>query len=212
MMVALAELGPVMSGKHIYVYRSYVPIKLTASRSFCGETWYTQTQTAGQNKDGSPYIPACTWFDANHDAGQHASMKWRTRAYGATVSEAIANNHVCQSTIYGVDDAPVDGTPAKLKRDTSVRPKRMTDQLIVSSFEQHSAKELCNSETSWGPDFIDSHGQYCDMGTKTLENMCQDGNFLDCVALVDGIVHKRAVVAGREVHINKKTYEKVVHW
>ncbi|CAK1365144.1 hypothetical protein CB0940_08758 [Cercospora beticola] len=178
--------------------------------SFCGETWYTQTQEAGKDKDGNPYVPRCTWFDGDHTTGSHASMKFRTRAYGENAGDTISNNHACQSTIYGVDNTPVEGTPAK--RDVSIRPQWMTEQLIISSIEQHSAKELCESATSWGPDFVDSKGQYCDMGTKTLTPLCSAEQIEGCLTIDGNALKKRSSVGKREVHLAKKTYERVMHW
>lgn len=52
----------------------------------------------------------------------------------------------------------------------------MTSQLVVSQDLQHSAKELCESDTSHGPDFLSVPGKlFCDMETKTLWLFCEDG-------------------------------------
>lgn len=190
---------------------TFVQTQLIRARSFCGEVWYEQTQTAGKKPDGTPYIPRCTWFDGDHTTGEHASMKFRTRAYGENAKEAIMNNHVCQSTIYGVDNTPVDGAPAR-KRDTSVRPQWMLDRLVISSIDQHSAKNLCESETSWGPDFIDSHGQFCDMESKILTPLCSNEQVVGCVSVDGNTLRKRMAIGRREVHLAQKTYETVVHW
>lgn len=157
-------------------------------------------------------MPACTWFDANHDSGDHASVKFRTRAYGLNAESTVANGHQCDSTIYGVDATPVNGAPAKRKRDTSVRPQWMTEQLIVSSIPQHSAKTLCDSETSWGPDFVDVNGQYCDLGTKTLTPLCTASDTAGCLEFDGSTLTKRTTVGRREVKLADKSYKVVKHW
>lgn len=55
------------------------------------------------------------------------------------------------------------------------RSEALTSQLVVSSDAQHSAKELCESDTSHGPDFVSVPEKlFCDMGTKTLWLFCED--------------------------------------
>jgi len=87
------------------------------------------------------------------------------------------------------------------KRTTGV-----AGQLIVSSDPQHSARELCESATSYGPDFVSvPEGLYCDMGTKELYDLCSEGERTRCFdletqILVDG---KRAL---------KREYNKVHQW
>jgi hypothetical protein len=47
------------------------------------------------------------------------------------------------------------------------------NQLIISHKEIHSAKELCESKTSAGPDFISTkEGFYCDMTQRKLLPLC----------------------------------------
>ena len=62
------------------------------------------------------------------------------------------------------------------KRSLSMkRSAAMASQLVVSKDTQHSAKELCESDTSHGPDFVSVPEKlFCDMGTKTLWLFCED--------------------------------------
>ena len=40
---------------------------------------------------------------------------------------------------------------------------------------EHSGRELCESETSRGPDFVSKHERiFCDMDTKTAFPLCDD--------------------------------------
>ena len=65
---------------------------------------------------------------------------------------------------------------AKTKRSLSMkRNAAMASQLVVSTDVQHSAKELCESDSSHGPDFVSVPERlFCDMGTKTLWLFCEE--------------------------------------
>lgn len=63
------------------------------------------------------------------------------------------------------------------KRQESQQPKRrspdLANRLIASPRENHSARRLCESETSHGPDFVSfSEGIFCDMETKMIFPLC----------------------------------------
>ncbi|MCJ1441929.1 MAG: hypothetical protein MMC23_002421 [Stictis urceolatum] len=46
--------------------------------------------------------------------------------------------------------------------------------LVSSDHERHSAKHLCQSEDSWGPDFISTREEmFCDISTKQLWPLCK---------------------------------------
>ena len=80
-----------------------------------------------------------------------------------------------------VDPASVINLPgSKIRRDPK-KPranKRTTSNpspghLVVSGHQDHSAKDLCESETSHGPDFVSTvEGFYCDMDTKDAWPLC----------------------------------------
>lgn len=97
------------------------------------------------------------------------------------------------------------------KRD---RPQWIVDRLVVSNLTQHRAADLCDSETSWGPDFIGSDGLFCDMQTKTLTPLCSAHDVDGCLN-VDSLekrVTKRATVAKRLVDLDHKSYQRVDQW
>ncbi|GJN73620.1 hypothetical protein PLICBS_007702 [Purpureocillium lilacinum] len=100
----------------------------------------------------------------------------------------------------------------------------MTQQLTVSNHESHSARRLCESDMSHGPDFAhDEERLFCEMGSKTLYPFCGgpdgDGPTTDCFdaetrTLVDtGRRYKRdaAPVAGylevRDWRTSKARYD-----
>lgn len=62
-----------------------------------------------------------------------------------------------------------------LKRRTTLEQNRdfCVDRLTISHISEHTATVVCQSETSWGPDFVSVvEGLYCDMCEKILWNLC----------------------------------------
>lgn len=90
----------------------------------------------------------------------------------------------------------------------------MANNLVVSNYTSQPAAELCNSDTSYGPDFIGSDGQFCDMGTKTLTPLCSSEDVEGCVEVdeAEGKLVKRMRVARRATNVVHKTYTKVHNW
>lgn len=90
----------------------------------------------------------------------------------------------------------------------------MEQQLVVSQIEQHKAENMCNSTTSWGPDFVSPDGMFCDMGTKTLIPLCSKENVPGCISLDEEkkTLKKRAFIAKRAVDADHKTYEHINNW
>lgn len=88
----------------------------------------------------------------------------------------------------------------------------MENRLIISHFSSHTAEHLCNSETSWGPDFVGTDGKFCDMATKTLIPLCSKEDVDGCVDLdQNGTVVTKRSIARRTVPVTK-TYTKVSVW
>ncbi|KAK7446355.1 hypothetical protein VKT23_014561 [Stygiomarasmius scandens] len=86
------------------------------------------------------------------------------------------------------------------------RSPGVSGQLIVSSDSQHSAKELCESATSYGPDFVSiPEGLYCDMGPKELYSLCSEKEKTKCFDL-----ESKTVVDGKRGL--KREYNKVHQW
>ena len=56
--------------------------------------------------------------------------------------------------------------------------------LVISSIKTHSAKELCESQTSMGPDFVSTvEGLFCDMEVKEWWNLCSTNLTTGCFDL-----------------------------
>lgn len=55
------------------------------------------------------------------------------------------------------------------------------DQLRISHHAEHSARELCGMERSWGPDFVSVvEGLYCDMCERDLYPLCANEQQTNC--------------------------------
>jgi hypothetical protein len=64
------------------------------------------------------------------------------------------------------------------------RSEALASQLTVVDEEGLSARFLCESETSLGPDFANtSEGLFCDMGDKILYTICNEGSETNCFDL-----------------------------
>lgn len=65
--------------------------------------------------------------------------------------------------------------------DRPSRSWRKPGQLIKCASESKSARALCESETSHGPDFLNTaEGLLCDMDTKNLWDVCKDEQQTGC--------------------------------
>ncbi|OTA02538.1 hypothetical protein A9Z42_0028970 [Trichoderma parareesei] len=100
------------------------------------------------------------------------------------------------------------------KRSAKSRRGWTEDRLIVSTISQHMAADLCNSATSWGPDFIGSDGMFCDMETKTMTPVCSLHDVDGCinVNVEDKTTSKRSAVAKRQVETKHKSYGTISQW
>jgi hypothetical protein len=182
----------------------------------CGQAWYNSVEPAGQLKEeqgGGEYIPKCTWLDGDHSNDiASAALKFDVAAYGENVVDT-ANNDACAPTIYGTDNGPIADQPSS-KRSASVRPIWMTENLIMSNYTSQPAAELCNSATSWGPDFIGPDGNFCDMGTKTLTPLCSSQDVEGCVEVDENEakLRKRMSEARRSTSVVHKSYKNISKW
>ena len=84
---------------------------------------------------------------------------------------------------------------------------RFTDRLILDDAPKgHSAVELCNSETSHGPDFANiDEGVFCSMADKTLYPICNSEVVGDCFNLES----QQLVIGGVAA---RSPYKKVEGW
>jgi len=96
-------------------------------------------------------------------------------------------------------------------------PDKCVDHLTVSDHASHerSAEKLCESETSWGPDFVSLRGRkMCDMCTRVVYDLCDEtedgrnGGIKDeCFSLSTRSLRSKMVKRGEE-----KSYRQVQEW
>lgn len=70
-----------------------------------------------------------------------------------------------------------------IRESRAILAKRHTfpGRLITSPSLAHSAKELCESDKSLGPDFVSFHeGLFCDMSEKELWPLCETEDHTGC--------------------------------
>lgn len=107
---------------------------------------------------------------------------------------------------------------AKEKREnntTSEPVPFMAGTLIKSPLEEHSAKELCESGTSKGPDFVsESEGIFCDMDKKHTWPLCSNTVQVACFDVAKNQMRPAAKgrrwIDGRQ--IPQKSYDNEVKW
>lgn len=117
----------------------------------------------------------------------------------------------------------IDQDPSKMKlrrRNSVPRSSDGTsggDTVIISTSSFHSAKELCESETSWGYDFVSStENLFCDMSEKKLWPVCTEKVTSACFDPNTSTMRPGKGLRGRDVVSGqvppKKTYTKTVQW
>ena len=89
-------------------------------------------------------------------------------------------------------------------------------KLIVSHSNSHSAKELCESPSSKGPDFVSVKEQsYCDMSQRKIWPLCDAKKTSNCFDQAT-YQFKSLAVKGRDVNAQsappQKSYTKVETW
>ncbi|EHK18047.1 uncharacterized protein TRIVIDRAFT_67261 [Trichoderma virens Gv29-8] len=182
--------------------------------SDCGQAWYPSNEIAGTLKDSNEsYFPRCTWLDGDRSGDATvAAMKFSVAAYGNEVQKTVEYKNQCHFTLWRPVTGAIAGKPGK--RSDMPRKAWMENRLVVSEIPQHKASDLCNSTTSWGPDFVGSDGMFCDMHTKTLSPVCSFHDTDGCIEVdVDEkTIAKRFTVAKRQVVEKHKSYGKVSQW
>ena len=114
---------------------------------------------------------------------------------------------LCQPDGWDGWHAPIYQPPPV--HDAKLRIKRAEyppEDLILDNSQQHSAKELCESPTSFGPDFVNlEEGLFCRMADKKLWPLCRPGWIHDCFS-----VKSRALNTSSEVL--SSPYREVLDW
>ncbi|KAK8094251.1 hypothetical protein PG997_000936 [Apiospora hydei] len=98
----------------------------------------------------------------------------------------------------------------------AARSDHCIDRLVISEHADHSASYVCNSSSSWGPDFVSMEERlYCDMCEHQLWKLCAGPEDSDCFDLD---VHRLRLGSslGRRTedneHVVLKEYISVKRW
>lgn len=91
------------------------------------------------------------------------------------------------------------------------------NHVVISSLDQHTATELCQSATSIGPDFVSTkENLYCDMCKHELWPVCSTTITAACFDLSSNTVLAGTGVQGRNEsrgrEVPSKSYDKVTNW
>ncbi len=122
-----------------------------------------------------------------------------------------------------VNKALIDQEPShkKLRRQshaTAVFGEASSSSVvIISTSPNHSAKELCESETSRGFDFVSStENLFCDMESKKLWPVCDTTTTSACFDMISSTMKPGKGLRGRDSRSGQippaKQYTKTVHW
>lgn len=116
----------------------------------------------------------------------------------------------------GAGASALEAGPIVIPSPTRRRARRrvfqpLADQLVVSDIACHSAKEVCESDTSAGPDFVSTvEGLFCDMSEKILWPLCSESLTDSCFDLeLRGIRFNEHELRVRE---EPKVYQDVHSW
>ncbi|KAI1131669.1 hypothetical protein F5Y10DRAFT_262046 [Nemania abortiva] len=178
----------------------------------CGLNWFLSGDPL-QNTVNNTITPRCTWIDGDHSNGIKAAVigiSWPD-FYGTIEGDPM---DLCGSSLRAWDEP--GGTQILSTRGIVARrlgprqSQRSDDRLIVSHIPGHSAIEVCESETSWGPDFVSmAEGLYCNMETHELLPLCGNGLTKGCFE-INGTVGAATIAVGDSKKIMKPS--KVVEW
>ncbi|MCJ1366312.1 hypothetical protein MMC16_005440 [Acarospora aff. strigata] len=89
--------------------------------------------------------------------------------------------------------------------------------VIISKSENHSAKELCQSSMSRGPDFVSLEEQlFCDMDAKRTWPLCSTSKTDGCFDQTTSTMKAGKGLRGRDIdtglYVPQKSYKKTEHW
>ncbi|KAK0665236.1 hypothetical protein QBC41DRAFT_359048 [Cercophora samala] len=87
--------------------------------------------------------------------------------------------------------------------------RKLDPRLVISNSPLQKASELCESETSYGPDFVSLvEGMYCNMETSELLPLCTEELQTGCFHLDQKTHVKRDGIVSE----NQKEYEHILDW
>ncbi|KAL3476680.1 hypothetical protein BJX99DRAFT_246700 [Aspergillus californicus] len=191
--------------------------------SACGATWYESNMWTNSDQ---AYQPKCFWIDGNGDQPQTGfQVQWPRYSSNEYDEGNTDPSQVCNDIDFGLrsesDPSTINfWTSSKHRRDQKERRMRSrlgrraewtASELVLSDSTWHSATDLCDSETSMGPDFVHtSEGIFCDMGAKVKYPFCDAETTSACFDLDQQRVIGNSTLQGRDDATSP--YTKVRDW
>ncbi|KAF1841297.1 uncharacterized protein K460DRAFT_419383 [Cucurbitaria berberidis CBS 394.84] len=99
--------------------------------------------------------------------------------------------------------APVNRRRRDRRQEPPTKKDHCVDRLVISYLKDHSAREVCDMKSSWGPDFVSIPERlHCNMCTRQLSRLCEpdgyDNEGEDCFDLEKRVM-KRSTIADSKV-------------
>lgn len=169
----------------------------------CGGTWFESHMYPNSDNE---YQPKCFWIDKNGDQPKTGfQVRWPAFSKEQHDENDTDPQRMCNDIDFGLreEDDPNSinyyvkkrSTPFRARRST-IRPEWANSELVISDSKHHSAKRLCESDSSMGPDFAHTgENLFCDMDAKVLYAFCTEDGKTDCFNLESQNVSNGATVS-----------------
>ena len=164
-----------------------------------------------QHMNGHDVLPYFDYDDNNatfkDPAAAMDKSHWKINVEGPNVnSQTILQDYV-----------PAPGSVKRSLGQALSRRSGVLSTVIISGSAQHSAKELCDSETSWGHDFVSlKEKMFCDMESKILWHICDGETTNGCFDVEERVmkasrgIRRRGTKTGTVPPV--KSYMKTMRW
>ncbi|KAL6358940.1 hypothetical protein LRP88_09135 [Fusarium phalaenopsidis] len=209
---------------------------------YCGATWYYSGMYYNSQEDHGrkepENQPKCFWIDKDGDHDTTGfQVRWPAFSTGELDPDAPPEERdprkKCDNISFGIrkEEDPrsirywtnnkrraLPGTPERPRHRHRRRNAAMASQLIIGDAEGLSARFLCESETSVGPDLVNlKEGLFCDMDEKQLYPLCSPSVQTGCFDFDSRTMRAAMSVSNMTVssfHATKveKTYETTLDW
>lgn len=129
--------------------------------------------------------------------------RWKIRKEGDHVTKALIDEGAPKMKVKRATHSPAGSANSKV--------------VVISTNKQHSAKELCESATSWGHDFVSSTEKlFCDMEPKKLWPVCDATHTSACFDMKTSSMKPGKGLRGRDAKSGQvppeKKYGKTLRW
>jgi hypothetical protein len=190
----------------------------------CGGTWYESHMYPNSDQE---YQPKCFWIDKDGDQPKTGfQVRWPAFSKDEHDESNTNPQRMCNGINFGLreeDDPNTINYFTKKKRTmplrarrSPVRPEWANSELVISDSKHHSAKRLCESDSSMGPDFAHTgESLFCDMEAKVLYAFCTEDGKTDCFDMESQIVSTAPKVGtmGRAATSGKSSrYSSIRDW